>query len=816
MTEVARTERTTLGRIQRWNTFAWALLVVGVVVSLIGGNAWRTEDRSQAEQSFRTEAATVGSTVTTALRRMDDLTVAAKTLIQASPTLTNSELAEWYTSLGAQYRYPGALGFGYVEKVPRSGLQRYARVIRSDPVPGFAALGASLRIIPPGSRDTYCLVRLAVAGAMARLIPGAGYDICALPGASSFLASTDAGQISVVSASMPKIGQILIVSAPVYRGATPPATVSERRARMLGWMVGAFNVGSVLGSAVTGDRNLAVSIARQAGPGSAPASSAPAQTSGGRLTSVARIGRVAAGAPLTSRFVLEADGRWVVTVAKMPRWGWLSPTYQGLAVMVGGILLSLLVFSLVQVLARGRARALQMVAEKTDELRYQALHDGLTGLPNRSLIIDRADRLLARGRRERSQVAAMFLDLDDFKTVNDTFGHAVGDELLQAVVERISGTLREVDTFGRLGGDEFIVLLEDDGRSALPELVAERLLEVLREPFHLDVLGDGALSLTASIGIAQGDRASGQDLLRDADIALYEAKTAGKHRFAIFRDEMHASVHERLALELDLHGALERGELFLAYQPTFDLARKSLTGVEALLRWQHPDRGIVPPDEFVPIAESTGLIVPIGQWVLETASAQARTWHEQGDQIDISVNISAVQLDDPGFPEVVAAALRTSGLDPTYLILEITETVLMRDPELVAKRLSKLKALGIRIAIDDFGTGYSSLAYLQQFPVDAIKIDKSFIARIATSPESRALIRTLVQLGKSLNLGTVAEGIETNAQLTHLRQEDCDLGQGFLLARPLDRASIQSVLERTRPDRGSKATGRVQPRRAHA
>jgi diguanylate cyclase (GGDEF)-like protein len=788
--------RAKVDRIGRWNAVAWLLLTGGIGLSAAGAAAWRTEARAQAEQSFRAEAASVGSTVTTALRRMDDLTTGARTLIAGDPYLTNAELARWYRSIGAKQRYPGALGFGYVELVPASQLARYAAIVRADPVPGFARPTLPLRVTPSGRRPSYCLIRLGVSGGLARLVPGgAGYDLCAVTG--SLLASPASGRVNVLSASLPPIGQILIVSAPVYQGGGTPRTVSARKARMLGWVTGVFNVGSVLGGAIVAERDLSVSIARADTSATPTAAAARAKGAGpGRLTSVARIGRPPSGAALTRSFVLEADGRWIVTVSGPPRWGWLSPTGQGIAIFTGGVLVSLLLFLLVQVLAQSRARALRVVAEKTDELRYQALHDALTGLPNRALIIDRTGQLIARARRERAQAVAMFLDLDDFKTVNDTFGHAVGDELLRAVAARISGALREPDTVGRLGGDEFVILIEGEVGTARPALVAERLLEVLREPFQLDVLKKGSLSLTASIGIAIGDRIDGEELLRDADIALYEAKGAGKHRYAIFREEMHATVHARLALEIDLHEALERGELFLDYQPTFDLADEKVTGVEALLRWRHPTRGVVEPSEFIPIAESTGLIVPIGRWVLETACAQVQAWHEQGHALDLSVNVSALQLDDPDFPGTIAEVLAASDLDPSSLILEITETVLMRDPELVSTRLAGLKALGIRIAVDDFGTGYSSLAYLQQFPVDELKIDRSFVAKIATSSESRALIRTLVQLGKTLNLGTLAEGIEDRLQLEELRQEDCELGQGFLFARPLDPEAMLSFLER--------------------
>ena len=381
----------------------------------------------------------------------------------------------------------------------------------------------------------------------------------------------------------------------------------------------------------------------------------------------------------------------------------------------------------------------------------------------------------------------MFIDLDGFKGVNDTFGHPVGDELLRVVASRIAGVLRETDTIGRLGGDEFVVLVEGGAAH-----IAERILAVLREPFEL---GTGApISVTTSIGIASGDREAAKDLLRDADIALYEAKGAGRNRYAEFRHEMHIAAHDRLALENDLRGAIARGELFLVYQPILDLDTGEVTAAEALLRWQHATRGLVPPTEFIALAEDSGLIVEIGAWVLETATEQAALWAAGGTPIGISINVSARQLDDPGLLTAVEHALRRSGLAGEHLILEITETALMRDPAAAAEILGELRALGIRVAIDDFGTGYSSLAYLQQLPVDSLKIDRTFIAASARSRDSDPLIQTLVQLGRSLGLRTVAEGIEDQAQLAHLRELGCDAGQGYLFAPPLEVAALERVL----------------------
>jgi diguanylate cyclase (GGDEF)-like protein len=438
------------------------------------------------------------------------------------------------------------------------------------------------------------------------------------------------------------------------------------------------------------------------------------------------------------------------------------------------------------------------------ELSHQSLHDSLTGLPNRILVYDRAEQMLARARRQQTPAAALYLDIDGFKGVNDSFGHAAGDELLKVVSERLRGAIRESDTVGRLGGDEFALLTEHSALDASPELVAERLLEVLRQPIDLNAAGGRSLSITASIGVAYGQQTSAEELLSDADLALYEAKGAGKDRFTVFESRMQTAVKDRLELQMDLNEALLTGQFFLLYQPIFDLEAERMIGIEALIRWRHPTRGIIAPDRFIPIAEETGLIVPIGRWVLDTACEQAAAWHRRGHRLGMSVNVSARQLEHDNLVDHVQEALDSSGLDPGSLTLEITETALMRDSAAATQRLRLLKALGVCIAIDDFGIGYSSLAYLRQFPVDALKIDRSFISGIAASREaSNALIHTLVQLGKTLGLKTLGEGIEDKAQLEHLQREQCDLGQGFLLARPLEAAAVEKLLTNADPERST-------------
>jgi EAL domain-containing protein (putative c-di-GMP-specific phosphodiesterase class I) len=345
--------------------------------------------------------------------------------------------------------------------------------------------------------------------------------------------------------------------------------------------------------------------------------------------------------------------------------------------------------------------------------------------------------------------------------------------------------LRGSDTVGRLGGDEFVILVEGASLDGGATLVAQRLLDVLREPFTLQGETSSSHTVTASIGIAEGDRPDAENLLCDADLAMYRAKAAGRDRYQLFDCEMHTAVHDRLVLEADLRSALERGQFYLDYQPTFDLSDMTIIGVEALLRWRHPTRGVVAPMEFICKLEESGLILPVGRWVLAEACRQGAEWHDAGLSLSMSVNVSARQLESDLFVTDVSAALAASGLPPCALILEITESILMRDAETTTTRLKALKATGVRVAIDDFGTGYSSLAYLRQFPVDILKIDRSFITAMTESSEGEALLHTLVQLGKRLGLQTVAEGIETEDQLRRLQLQDCDTGQGFLIARPM-------------------------------
>ncbi|PZA21427.1 hypothetical protein DMO24_10370 [Modestobacter versicolor] len=429
------------------------------------------------------------------------------------------------------------------------------------------------------------------------------------------------------------------------------------------------------------------------------------------------------------------------------------------------------------------------------ELAHQAFYDGLTGLANRSLFLDHTEQALRRAGRTGSPPIVLCLDLDGFKDVNDSIGHLAGDQLLCAIGARLLGVVRSADTVARLGGDEFAVLV-DDTTGGLPEAaaLAQRLLEVISEPVDL---GGHKVTVAASIGIVVAEpEATPLSLFRDADIAMYRAKAAGRAQWVVFDPDMRTAALQRIELERELAGALAAGQLRLTYQPVVDLQDEQVVGFEALLRWQHPTLGAVGPDRFVPVAEESGEIVAIGRWVLAEATRTAARWQRAhpGRPLSMAVNVSARQLVGGTLLQHVAEALTASGLAPSALVLEVTETALVTDPAAVAERLAELRALGVRLALDDFGTGYSSLSYLRQFDVDVLKIDRSFVTLLDGSADDAAIVHGLVQLGRTLRLEVVAEGVETTAQRDRLRAERCDLAQGYLFSRPLEEADAELLL----------------------
>ena len=443
--------------------------------------------------------------------------------------------------------------------------------------------------------------------------------------------------------------------------------------------------------------------------------------------------------------------------------------------------------------------SLALTDARTVEAMEEAFHDSLTGLPNRALFLDRLQHALDVAARRETELCVLFIDLDRFKAINDSIGHAAGDELLRAVAGRLSECTRAADTAARFGGDEFAVLLEDDGRGLQPEMVAGRIIAAMRRSFQVE---GKEVFIGATVGIAHAHDASlGPDeLLRNADLAMYRAKKEGGNRAATYETAMRTALLARIELEADLRHALARGELSLAYQPVVELDSGRPVGVEALARWTHPTRGPIAPLTFIPVAEEIGLISAIGRWALREACQQLAAWRRLAPELVLNVNLSPVQLRDDRLAIDIEHALIASGLPGSALTLEITESMLLSGDEDTAARLRLLKALGLSIAVDDFGTGYSSLSYLKQFPVDALKIDKSFVDSVACSTEDSTLARTIVELGRGMRLETIAEGIENVDQLEQLRLLDCELGQGYHFSHPLSGHELTAYLEQTLGD----------------
>jgi diguanylate cyclase (GGDEF)-like protein/PAS domain S-box-containing protein len=436
------------------------------------------------------------------------------------------------------------------------------------------------------------------------------------------------------------------------------------------------------------------------------------------------------------------------------------------------------------------ARALSL------RMSYLAQHDSLTDLPNRILLNDRLTQAMALAHRLQQKLAVLFLDLDHFKHINDSLGHAIGDRLLTSVAKRLHDCVRSSDTVSRQGGDEFVVLLSQVMHEQDAGISAEKILLALSEPHHID---EHDIHITASIGIVTypDDGADTETLLKNADFAMYQAKDNGRNNYQFFESTLNLNALERQAIEKGLRRAIERDELELHYQPKMNLASGTISGVEALIRWRHPQRGLLHPSQFIPVAEEFGLIVSIGRWVLREGCRQAKAWqHEDHAPIRIAINVSAVELRAKGFVEGVRAILKETGLDPGCLELELTETFLMQDSRSTSQVLESLKGMGVQLALDDFGTGYSSLSYMRRFPIDTLKIDQSFVRNLATDADDASIVSAVINMGNSLHMRVVAEGIETREQLAMLREQQCPEGQGFFFSRPMAVEKITPLLKR--------------------
>jgi diguanylate cyclase (GGDEF)-like protein len=759
-----------------WAATTALLVIVGIVASVLGAKAVARSDADKARLSFHLASAEIASTLKLAIEHEEDLVVSASAFVTEKPNASAAEFDRWAESVHAMQRYKELQDIGLVTMVPANRLAAFQARMAAHPLhplgPNSLAPVESPEVLPSGKRPFYCLAVAGLARDSQTYLPGE-LDYCAL--APTLVATRETGMASYapfVAAG----NSALAVETPVYTGGTTPTTVPGRKRAFLGWLGELLVPKVVLARALEGHPNVAVSFHFDS------SQSHVAFTSGS-----VKHGEQSSKVNIRNGWSVQSFGPSIASG--------VFGNWHAMTLLIGGTLVSLMFGLLGLVLGTGRRRALALVSEKTRELSHQALHDTLTGLPNRALVLDRAEQLLARSSRRPGMLAgALFIDIDGFKHVNDSLGHAAGDQLLKTVGERLQGAVRDHDTVGRLGGDEFVVLVDSSADASTLDVLADRLTEVLREPVALED-GHKIFSVTASIGVAMGRYATPDGLLRDADLALYAAKAAGKDRYALFDASMYAGAEGRIELEADLGAALQENQFFLLYQPIFKLPSQEIVGVEALIRWRHPERGIVAPDSFIPLAEESGLIVQIGRWVLDEACRQAATWAARGKQLPIAVNVSAHQLSRKGFADDVRLALQRSGIRPDLLTLELTETTLMRDVAAAAAALQQVKALGVRVAIDDFGTGYASLSQLQRMPVDVLKIDRSFVAALSDGGQSRELLQAIFGVGEALSLSVVAEGIEEPEQMATLEEMGCEMAQGFLMAKPCSAEAVEGLLE---------------------
>jgi diguanylate cyclase (GGDEF)-like protein len=501
------------------------------------------------------------------------------------------------------------------------------------------------------------------------------------------------------------------------------------------------------------------------------------------------------GAPVEAVLEVYSDVTGLVERMARAQWEVLAGVLAAMAAIYG-----------VMQLIFGRYRRLLREQEtqraaQEQRIRHQAYHDALTGLPNRARFTERLDEALRRAKRAHWQLALLFVDLDQFKRVNDSLGHDAGDRLLRVIAERIRRSIREADMLFRMGGDEFTVLLEDVQGPQEAAAVAQRMSEAINEPL---LLQHHELSISASVGIAlyPRDEVGAERLVKSADTAMYRAKELGRNRHAFFTPEMNERVEQQMVMEAALRRALKKGEFEVYYQPRVSAASGRAMGAEALLRWHHPQQGLIEPTQFVPLLEESGLIVPVGAWVLSQACRQAKQWADAGAPMHISVNLSSRQFRADSLVDSVARALAASGLNPAMLELELTESLLIENVDHAMQVMQRLKALGVALSIDDFGTGYSSLGYLKCFPIDCLKIDRSFVRDLATSPKDAAIVDAIAALARSLGIGLVAEGVEDAEQAAYLRTRHCTELQGFLYSRPVPAEALQhSLFESYRPVR---------------
>jgi diguanylate cyclase (GGDEF)-like protein len=757
-----------------WTAAAVLCVAAGTVGSIFGARAVSHHDAGTAGRAFDQTTAGIAASLKVSVQREEDLAVSASTFYSGNPKASPAEFAKWAKWAHMLRHYPELDALGLLTLVRAPELATFAAHVTGTPVkPATAASakshGGALRIVPSGARPYYCLAIVNLARSRADSAP-AGLDYCSLT--PTLLSSRDTAHGNSAPASVGG-AEAVRVEMPVYRGGQPPITLAGRRAAFVGWLSALLTPKVLVRGALRNHPANAVRLRYRTG------SSTVAFTTGVQQ----------AGAQSTS---VNFHNGWTARIFGASAGTGVFADSRSLMLLIGGILLSAMLGVLVFLLGAGRK---SKPASTDRELPRGQLYDSLTGLPNRALTLDLAERMVARTRRQAGMLAgALVIDIDWFKDVNEKLGQACGDQLLKIVAERLEEVVRAGDTVGRLEGDEFVVLVESAARGARLDSLARRVIEALHKPVDLDDFGP-SFFLTASIGVAFGQYAHPEDLLRDARLAMRAGKAAGKDRYTLFNANMRSVIEGQSALEAELNTALLDNQFFQLYQPIYDLSTRQVVGLEALIRWRHPTRGLLAAAEFVPLAEETGLIVPIGRWALEEACRRAAAWNVAGHRVGISVQVSTNQLNRDGFTTDIRRALQQSGIEPSLLTLEIGETTVMLDVAAATERFQEIKQLGVRIAIDDFGSGYAYRSDLQQMPIDFLKVDRSSLAASDDQDYRSWLLEAILHFGRDLALTVIAKGIDTYEHMTTVQAMGCTLAQGFYMGEPTPGHVVEGLLD---------------------
>ncbi len=762
-----------------WAIAAIVCVLAGVIASVLGARAVAHNDASNSRQSFARNATGIAATLKLAIGREEELAVSASTYYGRNPRTSRAEFDAWVNWARTVHRFPELESLGLITLVRAPELAAYRAQISGQPRPAPATASGSgstpttvagLPIVPSSDHHYFCLAVAQLARNRAAVQP-LGTDYCAL--SPALLVARDAGT-SIYTTTAGGHASALEVMTPVYRRNVTPQTAAGRAAASVGWLRGVLVPGVVLGKVLESHPGAAARLSFHNGSSSVAFASGVAK-SGAQSTTIA------------------LHNGWIVEAFATPASASVFDNGNALALLLGGIALSVLVGLLVYFLGGARFASPPPESPTTAA---QDLHDALTGLPNRALTMDRAERLVARARRQSGTLAgALLIDIDWFGDVNDKLGREAGDQLLSIVAKRLEGVVRTGDSVSRFGDDEFAVLVECTGKGAQLDSLARRVIEALHKPVELDGFGPSFYT-TASIGVAFGRYDTPEDLLHDARLALQSAKTAGKDRYTLFNANMRAVIESRGVLEAELNTALQEKQFFVMYEPTRELGGHKVAALEAAIRWHHPKRGVLEPREFIELAEETGLIVPIGRWLLEEACNRGAAWNVMGRRVGVSVKVTANQLNREGFIIDVRRALQQSGLEPSLLTLEIAETTVMRDLSAAAEHLREVKQLGVRIAIEDFGgSGYARHSDLQRLPLDCLMVDENSLAASEDEDYRSWLLEAILIVGRELALAVIATSVETGEQVTALKAIGCTLARGSAMGQPVPTDAVESLLD---------------------